>query len=224
MKILAIIPARGGSKGIKKKNIKDFGGYPLIYWTIQAAKSSKYIHKTIISSDDPEIIKTAKKFGCKAPFIRDAKLAQDSSLAIDVTLDVINRVPGYDWIMLLQPTSPLRSEIDIDKAVETCIEFNSTSCVSISPVSEKPDWFFTLGNNQNIKSLLKNPRFVRRQELSDYYKLNGAIYLSNVETLKKYRSFVNHETVGYVMPKNRSIDIDDERDFDQALSYFRSIK
>ena len=109
MNFLAIIPARGGSKGVPKKNIRDFNGKPLIAWTIEAAQESSLISDVILSSDDPEIISTAEHLNCKVPFIRDIGLAQDETSSYDVVLDAIERVPNFDWIVLLQPTSPLRT-------------------------------------------------------------------------------------------------------------------
>ena len=111
---LAVIPARGGSKGVPRKNVRDLNGKPLIAWTIEEAKKSQYISNIILSSEDSEIIKEAKKYGCEVPFIRPMKLAQDDTPGIDPVLHAINQCPGYDYVVLLQPTSPLSKAEDID--------------------------------------------------------------------------------------------------------------
>ena len=117
-KVLAVIPARGGSKGLVRKNILDLAGIPLIAWTIEAAKRSKYIDRVVLSSDDDEIMAVAKHYGCEVPFRRPSALASDDAASLDVLFHAIEKVPGYDYVILLQPTSPLRTFTDIDSAFE----------------------------------------------------------------------------------------------------------
>lgn len=211
--ILAIITARGGSKGVPGKNIRMVGGKPLIGWTIDAAKRSRYVDRMILSSDDLEIISTAISYGCEVPFVRDSMLAQDNTPSINVVFDAIERCPGFDWVLLLQPTSPLRSTEDIDNAIELCLKSHAKSCVSVHQSTESPYWMFALGDDNCLKPLHPEVEFTRRQDLPIVHMLNGAIYFARTEWLKKRRGFMSNETVAYDMPVERSIDVDTELDF-----------
>lgn len=221
-KILSIIPARGGSKGIPKKNIRPLLGKPLIAWSIEAANRSQYISDCICSTDDIEIAKIAKQYGCDVPYIRQSDLAMDTTPMIDVVLDVLKNIVGYDWIVLLQPTSPLRTHQDIDSAIKLCVEKNALSCASISIVKKSPNWMFRLEESNRIRPLLDDSLILRRQDIQPVYQLNGAIYIANVNWLRKYKKLVcSQETIGYVMDECSSIDIDEEIDFvvcEDALS------
>jgi CMP-N,N'-diacetyllegionaminic acid synthase len=207
-KILAVIPARGGSKGLPGKNIYEFYGKPLIAWTIEAAQSSSYIDRLILSSDDEDIISVAKFYGCEVPFKRNSQLALDDTPSIDVVIDAINRCSGYDWILLLQPTSPLRNTQDIDEAIRYCMEREADACVSVSEVKQSPYWMFRLTELQTLKPVVSEPLPVRRQDLPQCYTLNGAIYLARTDYLLKHKSFILPKTVPYVLPPERAIDID----------------
>ena len=213
-KILAIIPARGGSKGVPRKNIKLLAGKPLIAWTIEEAKKSKYISKLILSSEDDEIINVAKEYGCEVPFKRPVELAQDNTPGIDAILHAIEQCPGYDYIILLQPTSPLRTSEDIDDFISYFINQNVNACVSVCEPSKSPYWMYQL-NNQNdlIPLLTEHGSANRRQDLPKVFALNGALYIANIEWLMKNKNFVTDETVGYIMPTNKSYDIDTIEDF-----------
>lgn len=213
-KILAVIPARGGSKGIPRKNIIEVGGKPLIAWTISAARKSRYIDKLILSSDDDEIMTIARKFGCDVPFTRPGELASDTSGTVEVILHAINNIhEKYDYIVILQPTSPLRSVSDIDNCIENCFEKNAPSCVSVTEVEKSPYWMYILDENARMKSVIdfKN-RSMRRQELPATYALNGAVYVVNSESFMKTQKLIESETVAYIMPIIRSLDIDTEYD------------
>lgn len=207
-KILAIIPARGGSKGLLGKNIYAFGGKPLIAWTIEAAKDSSYIDKLILSSDDEEIIRVAKSYGCDAPFKRDAQLALDDTSSIDVVIDAINRCPGYEWVLLLQPTSPLRVAQDIDEAIRYCMEKRADACVSVSEVEQSPYWMYSLTDSQMLKPVMPPPIPTRRQDLPKCFTLNGAIYFARIDDLLRSKTFILPKTVPYLLPPERAIDID----------------
>ncbi len=213
MNLLAIIPARGGSKGVPKKNIRDFKGKPLIAWTIKAAQESSLINDVILSSDDPEIISAAEHLNCKVPFIRDIGLAKDETSSYDVVLDAIERVPNFDWIVLLQPTSPLRTAAHIDDAIELCLKEERMSCASVTQVSQNPLWMYEMGKRNGLKPLISGATPKRRQDLPNFYRLNGAIYIANINWLKATGTFVNEQTVGYVMDAKSSLDIDTEKDF-----------
>lgn len=213
MNFLAIIPARGGSKGVPKKNIREFNGKPLIAWTIEAAQESSIISDVILSSDDPEIISTAEHLNCKVPFIRDIGLAQDETSSYDVVLDAIERVPNFEWIVLLQPTSPLRTAAHIDDAIKLCLQEERMSCASITQVTQNPLWMYELGIKNKLKPVISGVTPKRRQDLPNFYRLNGAIYIANIDWLKSNKTFVNEQTLGYVMDAKSSLDIDTEEDF-----------
>lgn len=212
--VLAIIPARGGSKGVPRKNIRDLAGKPLIAWTIDEAKESKYIDRLILSSEDEEIIEVAKSYGCEVPFVRPMYLAEDTTPGIEPVLHAIDMVEGYDYVMLLQPTSPLRTVEDIDRCIEKIIKFNAPACVSVTEPDTSPYWMYTLNCNDQIKPLIPQDTVaVRRQELPTVYSLNGAVYIAKTDWLRHTKSFLTEETVAYIMPRERSYDIDTEEDF-----------
>lgn len=211
---LAVIPARGGSKGVLGKNIKELAGKPLIAWTIEEAKASKYITRLILTSDDPKIIQVAKEYGCDVPFVRPSELAKDTTLSIDPVLHAIVQCPGYDYVILLQPTSPLRTVNDIDNAIEKLLNENKEFCVSVVETSESPYWMYKMNKEKIIEPLLTNePIALRRQDLPVTYSLNGAIYIAKTKELQTKKTFLTKDTIGYVMSKENSYDIDDKIDF-----------
>ncbi len=213
-KILAIIPARGGSKGVPGKNIKPAGGKPLIAWIIEAAKKSRYIDRLILSSDDEKIINVAKDFGCEVPFIRPEKLAQDNSSASDVVLHAIDKISGYDYIMLLQPTSPMTTGKDIDDCIEFCINSNAKSTVSVTEPDKSPYWMFNMERDNKLSPVFGAKYLNRpRQELPCVYIPTGAIYIAEIEWFLKNRSFYSDVTTGYTISQDHSLDIDSDIDF-----------
>jgi N-acylneuraminate cytidylyltransferase len=213
--VLAIIPARGGSKGVPRKNIREVGGKPLIAWTIEEAKKSKYIDRLILSSDDEEIIKIAKSWDCDVPFVRPQELAQDDTPGIVPVLHALDMLPGYGMVVVLQITSPLRSVRDIDDCIESCATENVKSCVSVTEAEESPYWMYTLGQKGNLQSLIPaTTAFSRRQDIPPVYVLNGAVYTADCEWLRQEKTFLKEQTRGYVMPKERSLDIDTELDLE----------
>lgn len=211
--VLAIIPARGGSKGVPRKNIREAGGKPLIAWTIEEARKSKYIDRLILSSDDAEIIAVAKEWGCEAPFVRPAELALDETPGIAPVLHVLEMLPDYDVVVLLQTTSPLRNVTDIDGCLEQCASSGAPACVSVTEAEQSPYWMYTLGNGGAMKPLLAaQTDFARRQDLPPVYVLNGAVYVAQSNWLREHKTFVSEETRAFVMPQERSLDIDTELD------------
>jgi N-acylneuraminate cytidylyltransferase len=212
-KILAMIPARGNSKRVPKKNIKIFCNKPLIAWTIEAAKRSKYIDKLVLSSECSEIIKIAKSYGCEIPFVRPSDLSLDKVPGIMPVLHAIEKISGYDYIVLLQTTSPLRSEKDIDAAIEHCLNKKADNCVSVVEVTQNPHWMYTKNSDGRLYKFIEDKQIARSQELPAYYFLNGAIYVSHIATLKKTENLITVDSVAYVMPEERSIDIDTQLDF-----------
>lgn len=220
-KILGLITARGGSKGLPGKNIKSAFGKPLIAWTIEAAQKSKMIDRLVLSSDDDQIIKIAKKWGCEVPFIRPSKFASDTASSIEVAMHALEKIPGYDYLIILQPTSPLRNEIDIDSSIKLILENHAPTCVSLCESSESPYLMHTIKKNGSIQKILPDmDKAKRRQDLPQTYILNGAIFIANIKWFKEYKTFISEETIGYLMPLDRSIDIDDFEDFER----FKAIK
>ena len=212
--VLAIIPARGGSKGVPRKNIRVLAGRPLIAWTIEEAKKSRYIDRLILSSDDPEIIRVAGEWGCEAPFVRPPELARDDTPGIDPVLHALGELPSYDYVVLLQPTSPLRTAEDIDGALELCLARNSRACVSVTEPDKSPYWMFNRDSDGRLRPLIDTGEIAgRRQDLPRVYALNGAVYVAESAWLAESRSFLTGDTLGYEMPKERAADIDTELDF-----------
>ncbi|WP_018132198.1 acylneuraminate cytidylyltransferase family protein [Effusibacillus pohliae] len=215
--VLAIIPARGGSKGVPRKNIRCVAGKPLVAWTIEEAKKSKYIDRLILSSEDPEIISIAREWGCEVPFVRPYELAQDDTPGIEPVLHAMQVLPEeYDYVVLLQPTSPLRTAQDIDGCIERCIQQSANACVTLTESEKSPCWMYVLENDHRMTPLLVTETApTRRQDAAKVYVLNGAVYVAKSDWLLKQRTFLTYETVGYLMPKERSLDIDTE--FDMVL-------
>ncbi len=214
-KILAIIPARGGSKGVPRKNIKMLAGKPLLAWTIAEANKSKLIDMCVVSTEDEEIKSVAEAWGGNVPFMRPAELAQDDTPGIEPVLHAMELMPGYDLIVLLQATSPLRTVEDIDGAIVHCMEKERESCVSVVEVTHSPYWMYRLDSQACLQPILKieKEESYQRQKLPKVYQLNGAVYVESVAFLKKTQGFVGNDTLGYVMPHERSYDIDTLFDF-----------
>lgn len=215
MKILGIIPARGGSKGIPQKNIKSFNGKPLISWTIETALRCPLINETIVSTDNLIIADVAKSCGASVPFIRPDELAKDTTSGIEPVLHAFQQLPEYDWILLLQPTSPLRTPDDICGIINLVKDKNASSAVSVSEAINHPYWTYSLDDGKLI-NLCKNEKKLLRQDLPPAYNLNGALYLVSRNFLETKRTFIDKSTLAYVMPRHRSVDIDDMDDWDFA--------
>ena len=213
-KVIGIIPARGNSKGVPKKNIKSLSGTPLIGWTIKEARKSKYIDKLILSSDNQEIISVAKRYGLEAPFLRPSELAQDDTIPTEVIIHALKKCPGFDFIVVLQPTSPFRKAEDIDDAIWKIVNSGAPACVSITLTDKSPYWMFRIDQEERLSLLFPDkPVAANRQEQPETYAINGAVYVANVKYFLERRSFICPETIGYIMPRSRSIDIDDDMDF-----------
>jgi CMP-N,N'-diacetyllegionaminic acid synthase len=212
MSVLAVIPARGGSKGVLGKNIREVGGKPLIAWTIEAAHGAEHVDRVVLSSDDPAIVETARRHGCEVPFVREAHLAGDETPTLDVILDALDRCPGYEWVVVLQPTSPLRTSGDIDQAISRCMSHGAPACVSVCLAQESPYWMYTLHPDDRLKPLLPSRPATRRQDLPAVYSLNGAVYIARTDWLRREKTFITQDTIAYEMPIERSLDIDTESD------------
>jgi N-acylneuraminate cytidylyltransferase len=214
-KVLAVIPARGGSKRVPRKNLRVVGNRPLIAWTIIEARKSRYIDQLIVSSEDREIIATAKEWGCDAPFERPPELARDDTPGVDTALHALEVMPGFAVLVWLQPTSPLRTVDDIDGCIEKWAHCTTPSVVSVTQ-ADNPFWMYTLEDRGLLRPILQPGHFgEKRQSPPLVYMLNGAVYVADVGWLSRTRSFVTAESAGFVMPPKRSIDIDTE--FDLAI-------
>ena len=199
-RILAVIPARGGSKGLPGKNIRNLAGKPLVAWTIEPAKKSKYIDKLILSSDDREIIAVAKKYDCDVPFVRPDEFATDTSPSIDFLVHAIKNIPDYKHIMMLQPTSPLRDVADIDSFIEFFFTHKAKACVSVTETSKSPYWMYRIMGDCKMEPIIDEELIVRRQDLPRTYVLNGALYIAEISWLLNSNSFLTKETIAYQMP------------------------
>ncbi|MGX4803496.1 acylneuraminate cytidylyltransferase family protein [Bradyrhizobium guangdongense] len=218
-RVLGLIPARGGSKGLPGKNILTVGGRPLLQWSIDAARQSRYIDRLVLSSDDPAIMRIAASAGCEVPFRRDDELASDEASSIDVVVDALNRLPGYDIVVLLQPTSPLRTVADIDGAIEQLVSSRAPACVTICEAETHPYWIFRLDDSRRLARFAEPPGDMplRRQDLPTAWSLNGAVYVAECSWFLKNQTFLSSATVGYPMPADRSLDIDTAEDFERVL-------
>jgi len=212
--ILAIIPARGGSKGVPRKNIRMLAGRALLAWTVTEAKKSRYIDRLILSSEDREIISVALALGCEVPFVRPAELAQDDTPGIEPVLHALQALPErYDYVVLLQPTSPLRLVEDIDGCIAMCIEKDASACVSVTEPANNPYWMYRLSPEGVLRPLFAQDEIpARRQDLPPVYALNGAVYVARCDWLLKKRTFLSDETTAFIMPPGRSLDVDTEMD------------
>ncbi|HYD25607.1 MAG TPA: acylneuraminate cytidylyltransferase family protein [Croceibacterium sp.] len=207
MNTLGLIPARGGSKGIPRKNIRSLAGKPLIVWTIEAALRARGLAAVVVSTDDAGIAQVAREAGAQVPFMRPRELAADETPGIDPVFHALEMLPGHDAVLLLQPTSPLRTHEDIDGLLSRVAD-GTPSAVSLSLSAEHPAWMYRLDADQRIEPLLPNSGAARRQDLPPVYSLNGAMYYARTDWLRAQRGFVGPETIGYPMPPERSIDID----------------
>lgn len=218
-KILAIIPARGGSKGLPKKNIKPLLGKPLIGWTIEQAKSCKYIDEIFVSTDCPEIAEVAEHFGVKVPNLRPEELANDSSSSMSVLLYTIELLEKqgktFDYVIMLEPTSPLRESKDLELAVEKLFSVEEAeSIVGVCKVEAVHPAFLVGLKGEFIEPYAnKAYKVIRRQELDELYFFEGSLYISKTESLKKRENFYHEKCLPYVVPKWKSFEVDDEVDF-----------
>lgn len=221
--VLALIPARGGSKGIPGKNTKELAGKPLIAYTIEAARGCSCLDDVLVSTDSEAIAETARTYGAWVPFLRPEELASDTSKTMDAVLYTLRRLAKegkeYDYVVLLQPTSPLRTSRDIEGAFKLALE-TGEDVVAVSEVADSPILMRTCDDKGNLTSLLSGGSTVRRQDMPKYYRVNGSIYVNRVDSLTEETS-LNDNPVGYVMPRECSVDIDEPVDFAVAEYYLR---
>lgn len=225
MRVLALIPARGGSKGIPNKNIKAMAGKPLISYTIVTAKMSKYIDNIVVTTDSEEIARIARQYEANIPILRPKELATDFSPTIDAVVHMIEFLnknnQSYEILVLLQPTSPLRSNEDIDAALEkfVCRDM-SKGLVSVSSAIESPN-LIRKYSDEYLEPIIKANSTIRRQDMKKYVVVNGAIYINLVKDINKNLSF-NDNRIPYLMEQDNSIDIDDMYDWEKAENVLAS--
>ena len=231
-KVLAIIPARSGSKGIPNKNIKYLGGRPLIEYTFDVCKNSNYIDRSIVTTDSQEIAEISLKNGMEVPFLRPSNISDDNSTAKSYVLHALeflknkeNYIP--ETIIILQPTSPFRKAIDIDKCIEILNKKNADSVVSVTEIDKKynPEWQFKVMMDGSLEFFHKeihwNNLVSRRQNLISTYTRNGAVYCFKINCLSFYKNIYGKKVFSYIMPKSRSINLDTFDDWFEAENYIK---
>lgn len=220
--VLVIVPARGGSKGLPKKNLMNLYGKPLVGWPIVTAKASKYVDEVIISTDNLEIAKIAENYGATVPFIRPAELATDKATTytvIEHALEFLKKTgKSFDYIVLREPTSPLTETDDIDRALEmlTSKRAIADSIVGVCKVeATHPAFDVVIKENGTIKPFMSRDfsQTGRRQDLSDLYFFEGSLYISDTAVLLERKSFYHERTLPYIVPRYKSLEIDEQIDF-----------
>ncbi len=214
--MLAIIPARGGSKGLPGKNIKKLNGLELIAYTIKAAQKSEFITEIIVSTDDQNIADIAKAHGVQVPFLRPAELASDTAIVADTYMHVLASLDKeYSSFVALNPTSPLKEAFDIDNAIKLFKEKDADVVLTVFEAETPIEWYKKLNDQGVLENIVQDKRdFVaNRQDLERQYIPNGAVYIFKSEYLKKNKNYYGPKTFGHIMPKERSIDIDTALDF-----------
>lgn len=217
MNNLAIIPARSGSKGLKDKNIKLLAGRPLIAYSIEAARKAGIYSHILVSTESEKYGEIATQYGAEVPFYRSEKNASDSASSWDVVKEVLKNYKEvgieFDTFTLLQPTSPMRSYEDIQKAYQLFIDKKAVGIVSVCEMEHSPLWSNTLPENNSLSGFLENESNKQRQKLKTFYRINGAIYIATVKAFLEDTNLYREGCYAYKMPAERSIDIDTELDF-----------
>lgn len=218
--VLALVPARGGSKGVPRKNVRLLGPKPAIHWTIAAARESRCC-RIMVSTDDDEIASVAQAAGADVPFRRPEALATDSASSVDVAVHAVQWLEQHEgkcppWLLLLQPTSPLRTGEDVLGVLEMQRCSGAPAVVSVCDASHPPSWFYYVDEHSRLRPILDNPGVARRQDYGPIVQLNGAVYLVKADVLLRERTFFPPGTVAYRMPVERSLDIDTPWDFHLA--------
>jgi CMP-N,N'-diacetyllegionaminic acid synthase len=221
-RLLAIIPARGGSKRLPRKNILELSGKPLIAWTIEAALGSKYIDHVVVSTEDKKIASISKEYGADVPFVRPDKLATDESASVDVVLHTIKYLKEigklYDYIILLQPTSPLRTSKNINESIELLQDRHCDAVISVCETEHSPLWCNTIPSDDDLSNFLDSSVLNKKsQDLKQYYRLNGSIFLCKTDRFEEESTFfLKSDCFAYKMHQDKSVDIDNQLDFNFA--------
>lgn len=214
-KILAVIPARSGSKGVPNKNIKLLNGKPLMAYTIECAKKSGIFSDIIVSTDSEEYAEIARNYGASVPFLRSKETSSDSASSLSVILEVLHKLPSqYDIVIMLQPTSPLREPWHIAEALELFKNKNADSVISVAKFSHSIAWVNFLDETLSLHNFIKKEYLnKRRQDIPEAYMLNGAVYIFRVPVLNAQFNMFGEKSYAYIMDKKYSYDIDDTEDF-----------
>lgn len=218
-KVLGLIPARSGSKGLPGKNIRDLCGKPLIAWTIDAARAASCLDAIVVSTDDSGIAAIAARHGAEVPFLRPAELAGDTASSVDMVIHSIDALAAagrvFDLVVLLEPTSPLREASDIDNGVSRMLSVGASAVVSVCRAeSAHPAFMYRQRPDARLTPFMaRQPTGVRRQEIEPLFYLEGTLYASRIDILREKRSFYHEDTIAYEVPKWKSIEIDDLDDF-----------
>ena len=229
-KILGIILARAGSKGIKNKNIVKLGNKPLISWTIETAIKSKKITDLVLSTDSKKIATLGKKYSINVPFLRPSKFSKDKTPSVDAIEHTINflkkRGKTYDYVILLEPTSPFRSHYDIDRSINKILNSSANALVSVSKIDSLNPAFLYKKIKKNLLKPIKKIKlkYLRRQDIDPIFFIEGTIYISKISTLLEKRTFCHYNTIGYEVPKWKSIEIDDILDLELARIILKNKK
>jgi len=221
-RVLAVVPARGGSKGIPGKNLKVLAGRSLLHRTIDQALATTTIDDVVVTSDDAETLRHASEVTGVRTVERPSELAADDTAMWPVVIHALDHSPACDLVVLLQPTSPLRLPSDIDGAVSLLVTRDANSVMSVCEVATSPYWMFTIGGGDKLQRVLPKQPVATRQELPTCYEINGALYVVAVDWFRESRLFVDDDTLAYVMPQSRSVDIDTVEDFQLAEMRLRS--
>jgi CMP-N,N'-diacetyllegionaminic acid synthase len=221
MKNIAIIPARSGSKGLKDKNIKLLNGKPLIAYTIEAAFNSKIFDEVFVSTDSEKYALIAKEYGANVPFLRSESMSSDTASSWDMVSEVLKRYrtlgDDFDIFALLQPTSPLRTSDDIVTAFKIMSAKRANAVVAVCEVDHSPLWCNTLPEDGSLCGFLDKDLITKsRQQLKTFFRINGALYIVNITYFNHANNIYEEKCYAYVMEKRKSIDIDDQTDFDIA--------
>ncbi|STX41616.1 N-acylneuraminate cytidylyltransferase [Legionella donaldsonii] len=219
-KVLAIIPARGGSKGLPGKNIRPLNGIPLVAWPIKTALSSRYVDRVIVTTDAPEIAKVALAYGAEVPFMRPAEFARDTSPSSEAVIHAIKfcaETDGpYDYFVLLEPTSPLTEAADVDEALETLVAGEGLSIVGASKVeASHPVYCATIGDDNFLRPYNRESfaKPIRRQDVDDVYFFEGSLYISDTKKYLETETFYHERTLPYIVPAWKSLEVDTLLDF-----------
>jgi CMP-N,N'-diacetyllegionaminic acid synthase len=228
VRVLGLIGARGGSKGVPRKNLKPLGGKPLVGWAVEAGLAARTVDRVVITTDDEEIAEVARTHGADVPFMRPAELAADNSLQIDAIVHAVQTLAeqgdAYDAVALLQPTVPLRSAADIDATVELLEASGADSAITVAEVDAyHPATYYVMGAGEELTPLLEsNPAGVLRQDLTRCYWRTGAVYATRTDVLLGERSLYGARTVGHVVPLERSFNIDSPFDWDLTSAWLET--
>ena len=218
-RVLGLITARGGSKGLPGKNIRPLCGKPLIAWTIEAGERASAIDDLVLSTDSEEIVEVARRHGAEVPFLRPAELASDTASSIDVVMHALDwlRAKGreYDLLVLLEPTSPLREAADIDAALRQMLDAGAVAIAGVCRADTvHPAFMFRRGRGERLEPFMqKSAESLRRQDVEPLFFLEGSVYASTIPAFRERRGFYHGDTLGYEVPKWKAPEIDDIVDF-----------